>query len=139
MAGESTDMTDRAERGMLVLEKHRRGYPGGNRLETEWMGCPGHGSPPREIPQACALVIEFPLIEELQILRVLTGKGALPLKVVPVTSPLLQTVNIFQLKDFDAYLMVRADNMKLTVDKATRTIVNISGGGCPDVPYQCNE
>jgi hypothetical protein len=25
--------------------------------------------------------------------------------------------------------------MKLTVDKETLTIVNVSGGGCPDVPY----
>ena len=31
--------------------------------------------------------------------------------------------------------MVRAANMKITVDKKTLTIVNISGGGCPDVPY----
>jgi hypothetical protein len=25
--------------------------------------------------------------------------------------------------------------MKLTVDKETQMIVNVSGGGCPDVPY----
>jgi hypothetical protein len=25
--------------------------------------------------------------------------------------------------------------MKLTVDKQTLVIVNVSGGGCPDVPY----
>jgi hypothetical protein len=25
--------------------------------------------------------------------------------------------------------------MKITVDKNSLTIVNISGGGCPDVPY----
>jgi len=31
--------------------------------------------------------------------------------------------------------MVQAANMKLTVDKGSLTIVNISGGGCPDVPY----
>jgi len=35
--------------------------------------------------------------------------------------------------------MVRAANMKLTVDKETRAIVNISGGGCPDVPYLAQE
>ena len=34
--------------------------------------------------------------------------------------------------------MVRAANMKLTVDKET-PIVNISGGGCPDVPYLARE
>jgi hypothetical protein len=31
--------------------------------------------------------------------------------------------------------MVRAANMKLTIDKQTLSIVNVSGGGCPDVPY----
>jgi len=35
--------------------------------------------------------------------------------------------------------MIRAANMKLTIDKETQTIVNISGGGCPDVPYLANE
>jgi hypothetical protein len=30
--------------------------------------------------------------------------------------------------------MVRAANMKLVVDTASLRIVNISGGGCPDVP-----
>ncbi|MBW2284614.1 MAG: hypothetical protein JRF65_08460, partial [Deltaproteobacteria bacterium] len=29
----------------------------------------------------------------------------------------------------------RAANMKLTVHKETQVIVNVSGGGCPDVPY----
>jgi len=35
--------------------------------------------------------------------------------------------------------MVRAANMKLTIDKKTRMIVNISGGGCPDVPYLASQ
>jgi hypothetical protein len=55
--------------------------------------------------------------------------------VVPVTDPLLEPVSLFQTKDFGDYLMIRAANMKITVDKQTRIIVNISGGGCPDVPW----
>jgi hypothetical protein len=74
-------------------------------------------------------------MEELQILRVLELQKLPPLKVVPVTSPLLQPVDIFHVKDYGRYLMVRAANMKLTVDRETTLIVNISGGGCPDVPY----
>ncbi len=35
--------------------------------------------------------------------------------------------------------MVRAANMKITVDKKSLQIVNISGGGCPDVPYLAYE
>jgi len=29
--------------------------------------------------------------------------------------------------------------MKITVEKRTRAIVNISGGGCPDVPFLAAE
>ncbi|MCK9274943.1 MAG: DUF3343 domain-containing protein [Syntrophales bacterium] len=91
--------------------------------------------PPPEIRTGCDLVIEFPLIEELNILRVLENERIIPIGIVPVTGPLLQPVNLFHTKDFGDYIMVRAANMKLTVEKKTGIIVNISGGGCPDVPF----
>ncbi len=91
--------------------------------------------PPPEIQTGCDLVIEFPLIEELNIIRALDKVGVTPLQVVPVTAPLLAPVDLYQTKDFGDYLMVRAANMKITIAKADLTIVNISGGGCPDVPY----
>jgi hypothetical protein len=95
--------------------------------------------PPPEIQSGCDLVIEFPIIEKLQVLRVLEQARLSPLEVVPVSGPLLKPVDLFQVKDFGRYLMVRAANMKLTVDKETRVIVNVSGGGCPDVPYLARE
>jgi Putative Se/S carrier protein-like len=91
--------------------------------------------PPPEIQTGCDLVIEFPLVEKLRVLRILGEAKQSPLQVVPVNSPLLLPVSLFQIKDFGEYLMVRAANMKLTIDKASHRIVNISGGGCPDVPY----
>lgn len=91
--------------------------------------------PPPELQTGCDLVIDFPLVEELRVRRLLAAVRLTPLQVVPVTSPLLQPVDIFQIKNYGAYLMVRAANMKLTVEKATKKIVNVSGGGCPDVPY----
>lgn len=91
--------------------------------------------PPPEIRSGCDLVIEIPLIEELNILRTLENVGTPPMEIVPVSSPLLQPVNLFHNKDFGKYLMIRAANMKLTIDKETLNIVNVSGGGCPDVPY----
>lgn len=33
------------------------------------------------------------------------------------------------------YLMARAGNMKITVERLSGRIVNTSGGGCPDIPY----
>ncbi|MBF0202425.1 MAG: DUF3343 domain-containing protein [Desulfamplus sp.] len=91
--------------------------------------------PPPEIRTGCDLVVEFPLIEQLNILRLLESSGIQPLDIFPVTGQLLKPVDLFQVKDFGDYLMVRAANMKLTIEKKSRLIVNISGGGCPDVPY----
>ncbi|QTA82293.1 DUF3343 [Desulfonema limicola] len=91
--------------------------------------------PPPEIRTGCDLVIEIPLMESLHILKQLEDSQNKPLQMVPVSSPLLEPVSIFQIKDFGPWLMVRAANMKLTIEKQTGTIVNISGGGCPDVPY----
>ena len=31
--------------------------------------------------------------------------------------------------------MVKAGNMKITYEKSSGIIVNVSGGGCPDIPY----
>lgn len=44
-------------------------------------------------------------------------------------------MSLYNVKDFGDYLMVRAANMKITVAKADLRIVNVSGGGCPDVPF----
>jgi hypothetical protein len=74
-------------------------------------------------------------LEELNILRELQNAHIPPLEVVPVTAPLLKPVDLFHIKDFGDYLMVRAANMKITVAKEDLKIVNISGGGCPDVPF----
>jgi hypothetical protein len=91
--------------------------------------------PPPEIQKGCDLVVEFPLIEQMNILRLLEGGDVRPVEVVPVTGPLLSPVSLFHTKDFGDYLMVRAANMKMTICKEDLTIVNISGGGCPDVPF----
>ena len=124
----------RADRGLLVFE-HTSEVIRAEKLlresgrEVRVMG------PPPEIQTGCDLVVEFPLMEKLDVIRLLGEAGNVPLEVVPVTGPLLAPVDLFQVKDYGDWLMVRAANMKLTVDKRTRVIVNVSGGGCPDVPY----
>jgi len=123
-----------ADRGILVFENTSEVIQAENLLKKNGWEIRVMGPPP-EIRQGCDLVIEFPLIEELQILRTLEAERLPPLRTVPVTGPLLQPVDIFQIKDYGRYLMVRAANMKLTVDRGTGVIVNISGGGCPDVPF----
>ena len=100
-----------------------------NNVKAKVMG------PPPKIQTGCDLVIAFPLIKELNILRLLQNADLSPQQIVPVTDPLLTPVDLFHLKNFGNFLMVRAANMKITVEISTQLIVNISGGGCPDVPY----
>jgi len=126
------------DRGILVFENTSEVIRAEKVLKVEGWKIRVMGPPP-EIRTGCDLVIEFPLIEELNILRTLEAVGVEPLQVVPVNSPLLHPVDIFQVRDYGRYLMIRAANMKLTVDKDTLTIVNVSGGGCPDVPYLAQE
>jgi hypothetical protein len=126
------------DRGILVFDNTSEVIRAENILKSKGWEIRVMGPPP-EIRSGCDLVIEFPLIEELDILRTLREVGVPPLQVVPVKNPLLQPVDLFQIKDFGRYLMVRAANMKLTVDKETQKIVNVSGGGCPDVPYLARE
>ena len=127
-----------ADRGIMVFENTSEVIQAENVLKKEGWEIRVMGPPP-EIQSGCDLVVEFPLIEELNIFRTLEKEGLPPLQMVPVTSPLLQPVDLFQIKDFGEHLMVRAANMKLTVEKATGNIVNVSGGGCPDVPYLAYE
>ena len=123
-----------ADRGILVFENTSEVIQAENVLKKAGWPVRVMGPPP-EIRTGCDLVVVFPLIEELNILRELERAAVGPLQVVPVTAPLLAPVDLFQTKDFGDYLMVRAANMKITVAKDSMMIVNISGGGCPDVPY----
>jgi hypothetical protein len=131
---DKTQAAEGVDRGLLVFENTSDVIRAEEVLKTEGWKIRVMGPPP-EIRSGCDLVIEFPLIEELNILRTLEETGTVPLQVVPVGSPLLQPVDLFHVRDFGHHLMARAANMKMTVDKKTLTIVNISGGGCPDVPY----
>jgi hypothetical protein len=135
---EPKDSAAMSDRGILVFENTSEVIQAETILKREGRHVRVMGPPP-EIRRGCDLVIEFPLIEKLTILRMLENAKLPPLEMVPVTSPLLTPVELFHTKDFGRYLMVRAANMKLTVDKDTGYIVNVSGGGCPDVPYLAHE
>jgi hypothetical protein len=95
--------------------------------------------PPPNLRTGCDLVIEFPLILELEVRRILSDSRIQPMQTVPVHDTLLSPVSLFQTRDYGDYLMVRAANMKLTIHKSSRRIVNISGGGCPDVPWLADQ
>ena len=122
------------DRGILVFENTSEVIRAENILKAEGWEIKVMGPPP-EIRSGCDLVIVFPLIEELVIVRRLSEVNVKPIQVVPINSVLLEPVDLLHEKEYGKYLMVRAANMKITVDRDTKLIVNVSGGGCPDVPY----
>ena len=94
------------DRGILVFDNTSEVIQAENLLKKNGWKVRVMGPPP-EIQTGCDLVIVFPLIEQLEIVRLLTSSNNNPLQVVPVTDPLLEPVSLFQVKDFGAYLMVR--------------------------------
>ena len=137
-AASSAPEADRVGRGIMVFEQTGEVIRAENLLRDLGWAVRVMGPPP-EIRTGCDLVIEFPLMEELHLVRELTAAGIAPLQVVPVSGPLLAPVDLYQTTDFGDHLMVRAANMKITVAKADLRIVNVSGGGCPDVPWLASQ
>jgi hypothetical protein len=126
--------TSSGESGFLVFESTTEVIQAEKALKKEGFNVRVMGPPP-EIQSGCDMVLEVDLNKALEIERILRKNGLEPLQFIPVEGSLLKPVDIFQVKDYGQYLMVRAANMKMTVDRNTLQIVNISGGGCPDVPW----
>ena len=92
-------------------------------------------APPPELRKGCDLAVEINLFEQPGIERVLREKDMAYVSIDPIrikTSPLLEVVKV---TDFGEWIMVKAGNMKITYEKSSGVIVNVSGGGCPDIPY----
>ena len=91
--------------------------------------------PPPQVRTGCDLAIEFPIVQQAALERALAAHKIKPTHIIVVSDPLLTPVELYQVTDYGDWLMVRAANMKITADKNTHVIVNVSGGGCPDVPW----
>ena len=96
-------------------------------------------SPPPQYRTGCDLAIDFPLVEQLGVMRCLKEEKIAPLDSLPLSEERLEPLKLCRVTDFGEYVMVKAANMKITIHKFTKKIVNISGGGCPDVPYLASE
>lgn len=95
--------------------------------------------PPPSVRTGCDLAIEFHLNSALKVARILSENRIEPLNVIPIKDTLLEPVSLFHTRDYGEFLMVRAANMKITIRKQDSVIVNVSGGGCPDVPYLADQ
>lgn len=122
-------------RALLIFENTSEVIKAENILKKEGYKVMVVGPPP-QIRKGCDLAIQISIIESAGILNLLEKRKIKPLEFLPLSDDqTLRPVELFHIKDFGDYLMVRAANIKLTVEKRTLKIVNISGGGCPDVPY----
>lgn len=92
-------------------------------------------APPPELRTGCDLALEINLIERTGIERLLKENDAAYKDIFPLMKGTAELCEVVKVTDYDQWTMVKAGNMKLTFDKSSGTIVNISGGGCPDIPY----
>ena len=121
-------------KGLIILNEVSEAMQAEKLLKRFGYGVRGVAPPP-EIRKGCDLAVEFNLVDQLGVERLLKTNGLNPLDIVALDNLSQKPLDITKEKDFGRYLMVTAANMKITVDKEKGTIVNISGGGCPDVPY----
>lgn len=123
-----------SDRGLLVFSHTGEVIKAESLLRKAGLTVEVKGPPP-QLRTGCDMVVVFELVSQTLVLETL-GKGGLrPEQVVTAHDVLLEPVSLYQVKHLDHWIMVRAANMKITLDKRDGRIVNISGGGCPDVPW----
>ncbi|MDZ4179454.1 MAG: DUF3343 domain-containing protein [Coriobacteriia bacterium] len=92
-------------------------------------------APPMHLRAGCDLAVAVASVEQPGAERVLASHDAMARGWADTLDGSLAITDVVTYEDFGDWLMVRAGNMKITVEKATGRIVNTSGGGCPDIPY----
>ena len=92
-------------------------------------------APPHHLRAGCDLACAVPRVEHVGAERAMDEAGVHVKGWVNDAESAATVCDLVTTVDFGAWLMVRAGNMKIVVDKATGVIVNTSGGGCPDIPH----
>lgn len=92
-------------------------------------------APPPEMRMGCDLALEINLVEKHGIERIFAEKSVPFLQIIPLVGDESHMCEIVKVTDFGRWFMVKSGNMKLSFEKKSGLIVNISGGGCPDIPY----
>ncbi|MFC1978845.1 DUF3343 domain-containing protein [Chloroflexota bacterium] len=92
-------------------------------------------APPPELRHGCDLALEINLVKQVAIERALDDADAVYMAITPIKPGTAELLEIVKVTDFGQWIMARAGNMKITFEKGSGVIVNVSGGGCPDIPY----
>jgi hypothetical protein len=134
----STEINPAADtdRSVFLFEHFRDGMRAEDALITAGFHTRS-GAPPPDVRTGCDLSVSVPTGEALAAEKELEKHGIKVWDVIFKFSgdlPELQISKLVKRVDYGDHLMVRVGNMKLTYEKKTGVIVNISGGGCPDIP-----
>ncbi len=92
-------------------------------------------APPAHLRAGCDLSVALPRVEHIGAERQLIDADVPLREWVADAEGTAEVCDLVTSVDFGQWLMVRAGNMKIVVEKETGLIVNTSGGGCPDIPY----
>jgi hypothetical protein len=92
-------------------------------------------APPPQFREGCDLAVESDIMEQLAVERTLAQNSIPIIRTVPLGTDSIEPISVVSVVNYDGATMVRAGNMKMTFDRHTGDILNISGGGCPDVPH----
>ena len=92
-------------------------------------------APPPQLRMGCDLALEINLVEKPGIERLLKEKGVDVVSISPLSVGTSGLCEVLKVTDFGKWYMIKAGNMKLSYEKESGMVVNISGGGCPDIPY----
>lgn len=91
--------------------------------------------PPPEFRKGCDLAVEFDIVERLGVERILRDNKIKYIDIVSVDAAGIEPLELVKTTDFGDSIMIRVGPMKITIEKRTGIIRNISGGGCSDIPY----
>lgn len=91
--------------------------------------------PPQEFRKGCDLAVEFNIVERVGVENLLKEKRVKFVDIVSIDTPSTRPLDAVKVFDYEDSIMVRCGALKITVEKGTGLIRNISGGGCPDVPF----
>lgn len=123
-----------SDRGLLVFSHTGEVIKAEKQLRAAGFVVEVKGPPP-QLRTGCDMVIAFELVSQARVLEVLHKAGIDPEQTVSAHDVLLEPVSLYQVIHMGHWIMARAANMKITLDTRDGRIVNISGGGCPDVPW----
>lgn len=137
-SGDNKQNNGAAGKGILVFANTSEVIAAERILKEKGLKVEVKGPPPN-LQTGCDMILVFPVLQQAVVVNALKNASREPQQIIAASDVLLEPVSLFHIKELDKWVMVRAANMKITVDRNSGEIVNISGGGCPDVPWLARE